>query len=266
MKPPRGRETTTEPNSPSTTQKMLACLSYGTVSVSITLFNKAVFSLYGFHYPNFVTTLQILVSILYMHLLRGVGAFQFAPLTYRGVRQMLPLVFCWWLYVVSGVTALRYLTVPMFSVFRRSTTLIVVIGEFFMFNKLPSKACMCAILVMLIGAVTAGATDLTYSLPGYIWVTICAVSTAMYLLLIRALKDSTGLSDSSLLYHNNVLSLPIMASYMLTTTNEIQTVREYPQLNNIWFLVRTCMIKTCLLSLRSKPFRDSLTMSWIALF
>ena len=124
---------------PSTTTKMMACLSYGTVSVSITLFNKAVFSLYGFHYPNFVTTLQIVVSILYMHLLKGFGAFQFAPLTYRGARQVrafaaeyvessqamlhslcsscvqiLPLVFCWWLYVVSGVTALRYLTVPMF--------------------------------------------------------------------------------------------------------------------------------------------------------
>ena len=49
-----------------------------------------------------------------------------------------------------------------------------------------------SIVVMLIGAVVAGATDLTYSLPGYIWVSICAISTAMYLLLIRALKDSTG--------------------------------------------------------------------------
>jgi hypothetical protein len=29
-----------------------------------------------------------------------------------------------------------------------------------------------------------------------------------------------------------------MASYMLTATNEVQTVRQYPQLNNIWFLVR----------------------------
>ena len=45
---------------------------------------------------------------------------------------------------------------------------------------------------MLIGAIIAGATDLTYSLPGYVWVSICAISTAMYLLLIRALKDSTG--------------------------------------------------------------------------
>ncbi|DBA94567.1 TPA: hypothetical protein ACH3X1_002152 [Trebouxia sp. C0004] len=222
---------------PSTSKKLLACLSYGTVSVSITLFNKAVFSVYGFHYPNSVTTLQILVSILYMNLLKGVGLFHFAPLTAKGARQILPLVFCWWLYVVSGVTALRYLTVPMFSVFRRSTTLIVVVGEFFMFHKLPSKSCLGSIVVMLTGAIIAGATDLTYSLPGYIWVSICAISTAMYLLLIRALKDSTGLSESSLLYHNNVLSLPLMASYLLAATNEVQTVRQYPQLNNIWFLL-----------------------------
>ena len=49
-----------------------------------------------------------------------------------------------------------------------------------------------AILVMVTGAVIAGATDLTFNLPGYIWVAICAVSTAVYLLLIRLLKDKTG--------------------------------------------------------------------------
>lgn len=45
---------------------------------------------------------------------------------------------------------------------------------------------------MVTGAVIAGATDLTFNLPGYIWVAICAVSTAVYLLLIRLLKDKTG--------------------------------------------------------------------------
>lgn len=124
------------PSSPSTSQKLLACLSYGTVSISITLFNKAVFSVYGFRYPNFVTTLQILVSLFYMHLLKSVGMFHFGSLSFKTARQvwwsaasklpvailltesnaaqLVPLVLFWWLYVVSGVTALRYLTVPMF--------------------------------------------------------------------------------------------------------------------------------------------------------
>lgn len=62
-----------------------------------------------------------------------------------------------------------------------------------------------AILIMLAGALIAGATDLTYSLPGYIWVTICAISTAMYLLLIRALKDSTGVVMYALLMQKEML-------------------------------------------------------------
>ncbi len=88
MKSAASRANLQEQAAPSTAKKLLACLSYGSVSVSITLFNKAVFSVYGFHYPNFVTTLQILVSILYMHLLKGVGAFHFAPLTVRGAKQV----------------------------------------------------------------------------------------------------------------------------------------------------------------------------------
>ena len=53
-------------------------------------------------------------------------------------------------------------------------------------------AAQAAILLMVAGAVIAGLTDLTYSLPGYLWVSVCAVSTAVYLLLIRLLKDRTG--------------------------------------------------------------------------
>ena len=84
--------------------------------------------------------------------------------------QVFPLTLFWWLYVVSGVIALRYLNVPMYrrvaqapvlsaqlrthrrplqckeskpglvhrSVFRRSTTLIVVGGEWFLLHKRPT--------------------------------------------------------------------------------------------------------------------------------
>ena len=54
-----------------------------------------------------------------------------------------------------------------------------------------------AIIIMVAGAVIAGATDLTYNVQGYVWVAICAVSTAVYLLLIRLLKDKTGAPSAS---------------------------------------------------------------------
>ena len=74
---------------------------------------------------------------------------------------------------------------------------------------------------------------------------MCAAMNSAHPVLCRQhVVQCAGLSDSSLLYHNNVLSLPIMASYMLVATNEVQTVREYPQLNNIWFLVSVMSVVT----------------------
>ncbi len=55
-------------------------------------------------------------------------------------------------------------------------------------------ACMqLSLAAMIGGAVIAGLTDLTFSLPGYAYVALCAISTTIYLLLIRLLKDRTGL-------------------------------------------------------------------------
>ena len=50
-----------------------ACLSYGLVSTSITLFNKAVFAHFHFNYPNLVTSMQLAISLLYMLAMRGAG-------------------------------------------------------------------------------------------------------------------------------------------------------------------------------------------------
>lgn len=64
-------------------RKLSACLSYGTVSVSMTLFNKAVFSVYQFNFPNFVTTLQIIISIIYMLILENLRILEIEPISMR---------------------------------------------------------------------------------------------------------------------------------------------------------------------------------------
>jgi len=66
-----------------TVKKLTACLSYGTVSVSMTLFNKAVFSVYQFSYPNFVTTLQIIISIVYMLVLENFKWLEIEPISMK---------------------------------------------------------------------------------------------------------------------------------------------------------------------------------------
>lgn len=51
----------------------------------------------------------------------------------------------------------------------------------------------------------------------------------------------SGLSQSALLFYNNVLALPVMTSFMLTTTNELRDVAVFPQIHEPSFQVRFCL-------------------------
>lgn len=50
-----------------------ACALYGTSSVAITFFNKAVFSVFHFHYPVFMTLVQILFCLAALRIANALG-------------------------------------------------------------------------------------------------------------------------------------------------------------------------------------------------
>ena len=214
---------------------------------TITLFNKAIFSVYRFEYPTFVTLLQVLISIFFMlHLgnarivdlkMKETKGGTFLGLNWTMVRKIFPLALFWMLYVQSGVIALRYLTVPMFSALRRSTTLITALGEYLAFGKVVPASSMAAILVMVSGAILAGLTDLSFSAKGYAWLGVCVFSTAAFLILIRILGKDLGLNQHSLLFYNNVFSLPMMLAWFLLATDEPKTVFSAPQWSDPSFVI-----------------------------
>jgi solute carrier family 35 protein len=149
-------------------------------------------------------------------------------------RKLWPMALGWWLYGVSGVIALKYLNVPMFSSFRRFTTIIVMFGEYRLYGRVPPTDQAKAVIVMTLGAAIAGLTDLTFSLPGYCWVITCAVSTALYLLFISKLGKESGLNDLGLLFYNNLLALPFMG-LSLVLSGELPLVMQYKWLNTLDF-------------------------------
>ena len=75
------------PDPPPLSRKIAACLSYGAVSVSITLFNKAVFTVYNFPYPCTVTAVQISVSLVYMVILQRLKLFDYGKLSFSKAKQ-----------------------------------------------------------------------------------------------------------------------------------------------------------------------------------
>lgn len=146
------------------------------------------------------------------------------------MRQVFPLSLCWWTYVVSGIVALRYLNIPMFSTLRKFTVLFVLAGEVVLLSR-PAKAPIwLSVGVMLTGGLLAGATDLSMSVPGYACVATCCLATALYLVLIVRTTKVTRLDTFGLLLYNNVLALPLMLVFLVFFTSELRDVRAFPQL------------------------------------
>lgn len=153
------------------------------------------------------------------------------------MRRVFPLSLCWWTYVVSGIVALRYLNIPMFSTLRKFTVLFVLAGEIFLLSKPAKPTVWIAVGVMLSGGLLAGVTDLTMSVPGYVCVSICCLATALYLVMIVRVTKATRLDTFGLLFYNNVLSMPLMLLFLAFFTTELQDVRSFPQLHDRSFLL-----------------------------
>lgn len=137
---------------------------------------------------------------------------------------------------MSGIAALRYLTIPMFSTLRKSTAMIVLILEGIILKKKAKPSVWLAILIMVCGGLIAGLTDLSFSALGYFLVGVCCFATALYLVLIVRVTNSSKLGTFALLYYNNMLALPLMLGYLVFCTQELENVKTFKYLYNPKFL------------------------------
>lgn len=71
--PPASVVSSPPPPVASVGRAVAACALYGTSSVAITFFNKAVFAVYHFHYPVFMTLVQILFCLATLRVANALG-------------------------------------------------------------------------------------------------------------------------------------------------------------------------------------------------
>jgi drug/metabolite transporter (DMT)-like permease len=88
----------------------------------------------------------------------------------------------------SPPASLQFLSVPLVTIFKNVTNIIILAGDWYFFGQPTSLPIVLSLLLMLSGAVMAGVADIAFSLPGYIWMALNCVCTAAYsafLLLLR---------------------------------------------------------------------------------
>lgn len=189
---------------------IILCILYSFCSISMTLSNKYILTVYEFDFNLFLLILQNGICVLLLLVARKLNWIEFEGLDRKKIINWIPLNILFVGMLLSGFTTINLLSVPMVTIFKNCTNILVTAGDFIFYKRRPSRGVVGALLLTLFGAIFAGKNDLEFNLQGYIAALINSCVTATYALYMpRAISDS-NLSMFGRVYYNNLISLPLV--------------------------------------------------------
>ncbi|CAL9769013.1 unnamed protein product [Musa acuminata subsp. burmannicoides] len=217
-------------------QALLSGLAYCISSCSMILVNKFVLSGYDFSAGISLMFYQNLVSVIVVSILSSSGVISTEPLTWKLIRVWLPVNVIFVGMLITSMFSLKYINVAMVTVLKNVTNVITALGETYLFMKHHDKKVWTALFLMIISAISGGATDLSFHATGYAWQIINCFLTASYSLTLRRVMDtakqvtkSGNLNEFSMVLLNNTLSLPL-GLLLIFAFNEVDYLYKTPLL------------------------------------
>lgn len=208
--------------------KLWGATYYMTASMVVQLMNKALFTSYGFHCP-------LLVGLLQMAIITPVCYAVARPrLEAKMFRSVMPLAVVNVLNLVCGLVGTGGLNVPMFIALRRFTLLTTMLLERVMYKRRHDRSTYGAVSTMILGALLAAVTDLSFNLWGYTAVIGNDFATALYLIMVKNTPAASALTTTGLLFYNAALSVPMLA-VAVAASDEPAIMRAYPLVNDKGF-------------------------------
>ncbi|XP_064937255.1 GDP-mannose transporter GONST1-like [Musa acuminata AAA Group] len=217
-------------------QALLSGLAYCISSCSMILVNKFVLSGYDFSAGISLMLYQNFVSVIVVSILSSSGVISTEPLTWKLIKVWLPVNVIFVGMLITSMFSLKYINVAMVTVLKNVTNVITALGETYLFMKHHDRKVWTALFLMIISAISGGATDLSFHAIGYAWQIINCFLTASYSLTLRRVMDtakqatkSGNLNEFSMVLLNNTLSLPL-GLLLIFVFNEVDYLCKVPLL------------------------------------
>ncbi|KAG5564380.1 hypothetical protein RHGRI_000542 [Rhododendron griersonianum] len=164
----------------------------------------------------------------------------------------LPLAFSYLLYMVVSMESVRGISVPMYTTLRRTTIAFTMVMEYIFVGQKHSLSVVCTVAIIILGALVAGARDLSYDSYSYAVVFISNICTAVYLasvarvdVVLIFLGKSSGLNSFGLMWCNGLLCGPILLCWTFIR-GDLELTMNFPYLLFPGFQV--VMLLSCILA------------------
>uniref|UniRef100_A0A8C5K920 Solute carrier family 35, member D2 n=1 Tax=Jaculus jaculus TaxID=51337 RepID=A0A8C5K920_JACJA len=221
---------------PSRLARLLSALFYGTCSFLLVLVNKALLTTYGFPSPLVLGIGQMAATVMILYVSKLNKIIHFPDFDKKIPIKLFPLPL---LYVgnhISGLSSTRKLSLPMFTVLRKFTIPLTLLLEAIILGKY-SLTIVASVFTIVLGAVVAAGSDLTFNLEGYILVFLNDIFTAANGVYTKQKMDPQELGKYGVLFYNACfMILPTLT--VSVCTGDLQQATEFNQWKDILFIIQ----------------------------
>ncbi|CAH2077259.1 unnamed protein product [Thlaspi arvense] len=221
-----------------------AALSYMACAVMLVLFNKAALSSYEFPCVNVITLFQMISSSLFLYALRRKKIISFAAsdsdnassfVSLKSLFHTLPLSMAYLTYMLASMASIRGVNVPMYTTLRRTTVAFTMVIEYMLTGQRYTRSIIGSVGVILLGALFAGARDLSFDFYGYAVVFLANITTAVYLAIIARTGKSSGLNSFGLMWCNGIICGPILMIWTFIC-GDLEKTMNFPHILSPGFM------------------------------
>ncbi|GFR13694.1 hypothetical protein TNCT_308371 [Trichonephila clavata] len=215
---------------------------YGISSFLVIVVNKVVLTNYKFPSTHALGIGQMSVTILTLYIGRSLNIVKFPSISSDVPKKIWPLPLFFIGNLVCGLGGTKHLSLPMFTVLRRFTILMTLIGEYFILNTRQSLPIVATVIAMVGGAIIAAVDDLSFEVRGYLFVLCNDFFTAANNICVKKKLDARDLGKYGLLFYNALfMILPLTVLWWYS--GEIEKTLTFYKWLDITFL--TSFLMSC---------------------
>lgn len=211
---------------------------YAVASFFITVLNKSVLTSYQFPSFQFLAFGQMLTTVVVLYVAKQLGYIKFPNFQFRIFYHIFPLPFIYVGNMIFGLGSTKELSLPMFTMLRRLSIFMTMLGEYFVLRISPSYPVQLSVFLMIFGAGVAALEDLGFNFHGYMYVLINDLLTAGNNIVTKQKLDTRSeMGKYGLMFYSALFMLP--ASFIiLWQTGDLDKTLQFTNWSNTPFLIQ----------------------------
>ncbi|KAI5995688.1 hypothetical protein EDD15DRAFT_2387633 [Pisolithus albus] len=239
---------TQKDNSEASSSAIPSVVCYCIASIMMTLVNKFVVSGRQFNMTFFLLSLQSIVCVICVLTVKKLGVISFRDFDTKDAKMWFPISALLVSVIYTGSKSLQYLSIPIYTIFKNLTIILIAYGEVIWFSGQITRLTMVSFLLMVLSSILAAWVDVNSAVEGsvdsstpLVGVSVAMVSDTLrklnfgyFWMLLNCLTSAayaiTGFSDWDSMFYNNLLSIPVLLlfSMLVEDWGSENLIRNFP--------------------------------------